>query len=244
MTPSSASTNFAHGMADGPISRSRKRCRAEHADRKDQNRKAQDDVEEPASKKIHVGMLRLEPDKKGSKTKSYRFDLSDVALERLFRCTVAHSAGGAIGPSSTTFVEALQKGLTRGAQGRDLGVDHDVVEEAVDRAAKNGKCREHLPRFAGRRSGPKGLGFDVVDGGEELLFSVFGKEVVDDCWDFASIFLRMLPMRLLAAVRASASGSAHQGADSGEALQARRAFPDSGRGRRPLRAWCSRHRGA
>lgn len=46
-------------------------------------------------------------------------------------------------------VEALQKGLTRGAQGRILGVDHDVVEEAVDRAAKNGKCREHLLVFAG-----------------------------------------------------------------------------------------------
>ena len=98
--------------------------------------------------------------KKGSKTKSYRFG---------------------------SLLNGPRKGRfgARRLLGEAGGVDHDVVEEAVDRAAKNGKCREHLLVFAGGEV-LKGLGFDVVDGGEELLFSVFGKKgLVDDRRDFA-----------------------------------------------------------
>ena len=124
--------------------------------------------------------------KKGSKTKSYRFgSLLNGPRKGRFGARRLLGEAGDFSNLVHDVVEALQKGLTRGAQGRILGVDHDVVEEAVDRAAKNGKCREHLLVFAGGEV-LKGLGFDVVDGGEELLFSVFGKKgLVDDRRDFA-----------------------------------------------------------
>ena len=93
-------------------------------------------------------------------------------------------------------------------QRRIFGIDHDTVEESVDRGTQRRKARERRAVVAFRQ-----CALDLRDdAGERFVQRLLGR--LEQCGDIdragapRSAFLRMFAMRLFAAVRLPASGSA------------------------------------
>ena len=116
-------------------------------------------------------------------------------------------------------IKPLQQRLTVGSKRRIFRIDHDVVEEAIDRSAKSCKRSEHVFVATGLEK-RLGFGFERGERFEEGLFGVFRKEFFTDfCRHFAFNLLQNIADALVSCGQRLGFGQLHEAADRGQACR-------------------------